>query len=422
MPLPPTWRVTLLAATLLAVTLAWAWPQDLGAWRSLGLLSGWAGLALLATSVLLLLREARTARALGGLQAMLRGHHLTGTLGYALLLLHPLALALDAAGGEAAIDATQAWALLNPADTSVALGLGWAALLALMAGLATTFTLHLRYRRWRGWHHLLAAAMVLALLHVQQLYADPWVLGLLAAVSALALLLRYGAVDRGRLSLPYTVAAVHRAAPQVVEITLQPQAGAMQVQPGQFVVLSFGDGPGFHGNHECHPFTASGVGPGGRLQVAIKALGPCSTQVQQVQPGTTVRVQGPFGDFLPGVQDGPQLWVAGGIGVSPFVAALRAGPLTQPTTLLVLLRDARADAFADELQQLARQQPRLTLVLRSSRDAGVDLPPLLDAVPGLAQRQVLACGPGPLLQVLAAALAQRGVPAAALHAESFDFR
>jgi ferredoxin-NADP reductase len=141
-----------------------------------------------------------------------------------------------------------------------------------------------------------------------------------------------------------------------------------------------------------------------------------------VQPGTTVRVQGPFGDFLPGVQDGPQLWVAGGIGVSPFVAALRAGSLAQPTTLLVLLRDARADAFAVELQQLAGQQPRLTLVLRSSRDAGVDLPPLLDAVPGLAQRQVLACGPGPLLQVLAAALAERGVPATALHAESFDFR
>lgn len=406
------WRLPLLLLGALAAVLAWAWPQDLEPWRTLGLLSGWAGTTLLVASLLLLLRLPGAVRALGGLQALQQAHHHCGVLAYALLLLHPLALAAGGGG----------WSLLDPRPHGPAVWLGWLALLGLMAGLAATFALRLPYRRWHAWHHLTGAAVVAGLAHVALLLADPPLLWTLALVAALALGLRYTWVDRGALARPYRVQAVHSVAPQVVEATLLPLAAALQARPGQFVLLALGAGPGFAGCGEFHPFTVTQAQGDGTLAVAIKALGPCSTHAQQLTAGTAVRVEGPFGTVFDRPAQLPQLWVAGGIGITPFIAALRDGPLTQPTALLLLAADAASAPFAAELQHHAGQQPLLQLLVRSSRDAALDLPPLLDAVPDLAQREVRACGPDALVQVLRTQLAGRGVPPQRVHADRFDFR
>jgi predicted ferric reductase len=422
--LPPHARVPLLVVGLLAAVLAWAWPAELAPWRAVGVATGWAGTALIVASTALIVREPRLAHWLGGVEAMLRGHHVAGTLGYALLLLHPLALALD----EALQDGGHGWDVLDPRAQGSAERLGWAALLLLMAGLASTFSVRLRWRRWRAWHHVLAGGVVLALLHIERLLGDPGLWWLLAAAVALALGLRYLALDRGLTALPYRVAAVQHLGPQVVEATLAPLASPLPVQPGQFVLLAFGHGPGFHGCGEFHPFTVSAAGARGELRVAIKALGPCSAHAQQLSEGTAVRLQGPFGRFLlddqgrPEAAAGPQLWVAGGIGITPFIAALRHAAPAAPLTLLYLVRAVDGAPFVEELQQLAAAHPTLGLRLQASRDAAVDLPALLDQVPALAQCQVRACGPAPVLQALRRALADRGVPADALRAEQFDFR
>jgi predicted ferric reductase len=414
----PSLRVPLLAAAWVGAVLAWAWPSGIGAWRSAGVLAGWAGAALLVASTLLIVRDPRLARALGGVEAMLHGHHICGTLGYALLLLHPLALALD----EARQGADRGWALLDPRGQGPALWLGWVALLLLMAALATTFSLHLAWRRWRGWHRMLGPAVLLGLLHVALLLGAtgpwPWLL----AAALLALAWRRGALDRGLTARPYRVTAVDHPAAQVVEATLAPLGGALALQPGQFVLLDFEGAPGLGPAREFHPITVSAIEPGGVLRVAIKALGPWSTRVQALQPGALARVQGPFGDFRPDASPAPRLWVAGGIGITPFVAALRGGPPAGPVTLIYLVRDPASAAFADELAAMARALPNLTLHLQTSRDAAADLPALLDRVPGLATHHVSACGPAPLVDALRAALAARGVPASALQAERFDFR
>jgi predicted ferric reductase len=424
MTLPPRARVPMLVIGLLAGVLAWAWPAGLTPWRAVGVASGWAGTALIVASTALIVREPRLARWLGGVEAMLRGHHVAGTLGYALLLLHPLALALD----EALHGGGHGWAVLDPRAQGGAERLGWAALLLLMAGLASTFSVRLRWRRWRAWHHLLAAGVVLGLLHVERLFGDPGIGWLLAATVALALGVRYLVLDRGLTALPFRVADVQHLGTEVVEATLAPLASPLPVQPGQFVLLAFGSGPGFQGCGEFHPFTVSGADARHRLRVAIKALGPCSSHAQQLGAGTTVRLQGPFGGFLlddrgrPETPMGPQLWVAGGIGITPFIAALRQAVPATPLTLLYLVRAVDGAPFVEELQHLAAAHPTLGLRLQASRDAAVDLPALLDQVPALAQCQVRACGPAPLLQALRRALADRGVPADALRAEQFDFR
>lgn len=397
---------------------AWAWPQGLDAWRALGIISAWAGCGALVASLALMVREPHWSAALGGLERMYRWHHRSGALGYVALLLHPLSLALDGAGESPAV----AWQMLSPWAQGAPVVVGWLALLALMAGLASTFAARLPYRRWRGWHHVLGAGVVLGLLHVALLLGNDVAWLALTGATALALGWRWLRSDIGIAARPYRVAQVARLTPQMVEASLEPLGAALAVRPGQFVLAAFGEGPHYAGCAEFHPFTVSAIAPSGELALAIKALGPCTQHLQHLEHDTLVRLQGPFGDFLADSAHAPQLWIAGGVGITPFIARLRQGPVPQPVHLIYLVRRREDAAFVDELEVHARTDPGFTMTLHVDSGPAPDTDALLAAVDTLAQREVQLCGPPPLVAALKAALARRGVAAAAIHSESFDFR
>jgi len=396
----------------------WAFPEGLPLWRGVSIVTAWAGMTLLVMSLVLMIREPRFARLLGGLEASYRWHHRSGVIAYVLILCHPLALAVNGW-----MESPQfAWASVVPWAQSWPVWLGWVALVLLMFGLATTFALHLRYRRWRALHFSLGLGVMLGLAHVYVLLGGFVPLLLLMGVGIAALGWRIVASDLGARAQPYRVTEVHVRAAGMVETTLVPCASALAVVPGQFVLAAFGDGPHFSGNREYHPFTVSSVEADGRLRIAVKALGPCSQQIQSVEPGVMVRLQGPFGTFLAEVSGKPQLWVAGGIGITPFMAALRAGPCKHATTLIYLYRSAADAAFVEELQALAAADDRFELRAVATGSGLPDFEALLVAVHDLASREVHICGPAPMVNALSPHLQRAGLRANAIHYESFDFR
>ncbi|WP_291850988.1 ferric reductase-like transmembrane domain-containing protein [Accumulibacter sp.] len=407
--------------TACSVTLAgvwWAWPQQLPAWRSAAIISGWTASGLLVTSLLLMVREPHLARLLGGLEASYRWHHRCGLLAYLILLGHPLALAIDAWGEAPQL----AWQTLNPLAQSWPLWLGWAGLLLLMFGLTATLAIHLPYRQWRGLHWVLAGGVLLGLSHVYVLLGhEPLLLGL-SAIAGIALAWRALASDLGLLAHPYRVTQVETRAVNMIEASLAPCAAALSPTPGQFVLAAFGDGVHYRGDHEYHPFTVSGMDPEGRLRISVKALGPASRRIQKVEPGVLVRLQGPFGNFLANLGNTPQLWVAGGIGITPFIAGLRAHPCQQATTLIYLYRSLPDAMFLEELHGLAAEDPLFELLSEACGNQDPDVDRLLGQVSRLSEREVQMCGPPPMLATLIAALYRRGIPSASIHFESFDFR
>lgn len=417
----PRWRQALAPALLLAATggpVAWAWPHGVDGWRGVGIVSAWVGSGALVASLALMVREPRWAAALGGLEHLYRWHHRSGVLGYLALLLHPLALAWGGRRESARV----AWQVLAPWPNDAAVQVGWLALLALMAGMATTFAWRLRYRAWRGWHFVLGAGVVLALLHVALLLGNEPVLLVLAAAGSAALAWRIVRGDLGVAARPYRVAHVRQLTPQMIETTLEPLADAMPLHPGQFVLAAFGEGPHYAGCAEFHPFTVSSITARAGLALAIKALGPCTQHLQRLQPDTLVRLQGPFGDFLAETALAPQLWIAGGVGITPFIARLRQGPLAQPTHLVYAVRRREDAAFVDELEIHARRDPRLALHLQVDAAPQPDVASWLEPLADLREREVQLCGPPPLVQRVKAELARRGVALARIHSESFDFR
>lgn len=412
-------RLLLCVFFCVGLPLLWAFPEQVSGWRAAGIVMGWLGCGLLLACLLLMLREPRLATWFGGLERMYRWHHRLGVLAYLCLLMHPLMLAM----AEWQVHSARAWALLAPLEEGRVVWSGWWALLCMMGGLYVALMPGevLRYARWRQLHGLLALAVMLGTLHLWYLGIDPplWVLPLLTIVVLSWRILRahYGLAAR-----PYLVDRVTPLACDAVEVTLHPLQTGLSVQPGQFVVAAFFDGPGFHGCGEFHPYTVSACCAQGQLALGIKALGDCTRVLQRVRPGVAVRVQGPFGHFLPPTFDRPSLWLAGGIGITPFMAVLRAAPVSVPVHLIYLHRDADDAAYVEELHEWVLHQPLLTLTVQAS---GAGLPDLSQLLPDMAlcgDRDCYLCGPPGLVAAARRVLMKCGVAATQIHSERFDFR
>lgn len=407
----------LLTALLVGLPVFWAYPEALSPWRSIGIITGWVGCGLLLASLLSMVREPCLAHWLGGLERMYGWHHRLGAAAYLVLLVHPLALAVDAKDESL----TLAWSLLSPWRQGWAVWLGWASLIAMMTGLALAFARRLPYAAWRVLHLLLAVSVVIALAHLLVLGLDELLLWV--PLLALGLMLwRLLRADMGLGARPYVVAGVEHPADRLVEIVLQPLAQPLEAQPGQFVLAAFSDGPHFHGCGEYHPFTLSNVSPEGRLALGIKALGDCTRHLQDVEPGVAVRVQGAFGNFLAGVAAGPALWVAGGVGITPFLAVLRRHPPAHSVRLIYLHRDAADAAYLEELRTLTAEHPQVELDDFATGPGLPDLPNIIPATADLAGWHCFLCGPPGLVNAVIGVLRLRGVPPSRIHCERFEFR
>jgi predicted ferric reductase len=162
-----------------------------------------------------------------------------------------------------------------------------------------------------------------------------------------------GRIGRSR-QVQGTVLAVGQSAPDVVAVRCRLDQRWPGHRPGQFAFVSFADHEG------AHPFTIASADRGDReLSFQIKALGDYTRSLATLlAAGQPVRVEGPYGRFDIGRQDrrAQQLWVAGGIGVTPFLAwleSLQARPDDAPAAELhYCTGDRDVDPFVTRIESL----------------------------------------------------------------------
>jgi predicted ferric reductase len=427
---PPITAATIFLALL---PLLLAAPQLLGGGTSdllhqLGRATGIAGTTCFLLAAVLSARIPGIDPWLGGLTAVWRLHHLLGAASFLLLMAHPLLLGLSAAAHSPWAPASVLWPPLD----HFAVWAGWLALVAMMVFLAPSFWFFGRppYQPWKRLHLLSGVALVLGVGHALALNrAMPGAAGV-AIWGGLGLLAVLVFAYRAILSAwigpyRYRVTGVETLARGVVELSLAPESTPMRHRPGQFAYLRHFDPEVRPGYNEEHPYTLSSSPDEEQVRIGIKALGDASSAIAQLHAGASVTLDGPYGRFFPpGLDDTPQLWIGGGIGITPFVSAARDLGTRKPRCDVALVycanRPERA-YYGPELEDIAGAVDGFSAHLHYFNERGVlDLEYLRGVCPDFDRREIFICGPPAMTDHVVRLARESGVPRNRIHTEAFD--
>lgn len=416
-----------LVAVALAVVWLLAGPVS-GPFRNhVAELVGLEAVWLLSSSVLVLTRSQRLERAAGGVGVELWWHRLAGALGLGLGVVHPR-LFVPAAG-----EASGLAGMLNLLSMLGILVLVWSAFLTPSSRAARWrgplgWVARRGYDRWRSVHRLLAVFVVVSMAHgvvdSRTLLQSPVLLTVYAAVCAVGLLALAERFVLARRPSSWVGACVVSARhhDRTVVLRLLPDRPLAR-GAGQFVEL---DVPA--SRERAHPFSVVSAPDAPFVEVAVQASGPGTARiVEHVAAGDRVRLGAVRGLPDAPATSGRELWLASGIGVTPFVARLRAraaaGTAT-PVDLVWTRRGVQDAPYVDELLDAARALPWFTLHLRdtsvASRLTPSDVLALVPAPPG--DLTVLACGAPGVVRPLVDGLVAAGVRRRAVTVEAFGYR
>ena len=228
-----------------------------------------------------------------------------------------------------------------------------------------------------------------------------------------------------RKYVPYTVEAVRHPNQSTTEVTLRAKGSPIRhAHAGQFLFVRF---LGDKTLNESHPFTISSAPHEDVLRVTIKACGDFTRHLfENLKEGTEAIVEGAYGMFNYKTGGDKQIWVAGGIGITPFLSFLRdlKTDLAHDVHFYYTVRHEEEAVFAEEIREIVKKHPRLTAHIRfSSVHGSLSVDEIVkNAGSNVSGHHVYMCGPLPMVQAFAKKFLEAGVPAGNVHFEEFNFR
>jgi predicted ferric reductase len=432
-----------LLATLLAlVILVWGWdaltfsipPGVHPLWmaRQEALyLSGFLSISLMSLAMLLATRPAWLEAPLGGMDRIYRMHKWAGVLAISFAALHWLIEmfgdVLKAMIGREGRLPKEKFSGLLEILRDLAKDMGEWAIYAVLVMLAITLWKRFPYRAWRFLHRAMPVLYLMLALHAallapQDYWAQPagWLLAVLLTAGVYgAILSLFGGIGRAREATGEIVAIEHPAH-DIITVRCRLDAAWQGHRPGQFAFVTFDDQEG------AHPFTIASADHGDRIiSFQIKALGDYTGSLAvRLQPGQPVCVQGPYGRFDISHCNlrARQIWIAGGIGITPFLAwleSLQSAPEKAPSAdLYYCTRDQATDAFIPRLESLCANLPEVRLHVH---DAQQGTPLNATSLGEAANAEIWFCGPGGLADALRKGLCAIG-SRPRFHQEAFEMR
>jgi len=432
--LPLSLLITVLWATLQPTEVLSVAAPFLTLRQALTALTGALALGWMGVCMLLVLRPAFLERSLGGLDKLFYAHKWAGigavllVATHWLLILSPRTLM---AWGWVETVARRPHAPRTGGQSLVGLAkeMGeWSAWLMIVLGLVALLRF-VPYGWFRKLHKGFPVAFLIGAFHsvvmVQKDFSGTPFGILMLIISALGSVIAMQSL-RGVIGRRYQhggqVASVSTSAAGVIDLQVQLGTDWPGHESGQFALLTLDRQEG------AHPFTiVSHWQPGAPLRFAIKPLGDYThTLAARIKPGDTVTIEGPYGRFNFGEPGQAQVWVAGGIGVAPFMARLEALACggaggNGAIHFFYSVGSAQEATFPRGLAALCRRAG-VTLHLRiAARDGLISADEIGQFVEQA--RGVWFCGPAAWARSLRTALQRDfGLPRQQFHRELFEFR
>lgn len=409
-------------------------PEGREFWREFSVALGFAGLAMMTLQFGLTARF-KWLKAPYGADIVYHFHRQISFVAMALILTHPLLLFVFSPDTLALLNLFSAPWRARAGVTAVVL------LLVLIGASVWRKPLKIEYTNWRIWHGVLATLVVaLAIIHVimaRHYLNTPWKQALWVTYGIFWIgLLIYVRIIKPIMLLrqPYEVESVIPERNNAWSLTIRPVGHkGFKFMPGQFAWITAWSSPFAEAEHPFS-FSSSAEQPG-HLTFTIKELGNFTRRIKNLQPGQELYVDGPFGHFSIDRHTHAEqfVFIAGGVGITPFMSMLRSmadrGD-TRPVTLLYANKDWDSIIFREELGLLeGALHLNLVHVLEKpptdwNGEAGFVTRAVLERhLPKTNKRntvEIFICGPQPMINAVEKALTQLGVPFGDFHSERFD--
>jgi len=387
-----------------------------------GEIIGSINIVLMATALFLSTRPKWAEKYFGGLDKMYITHRQVATTAFLLIFVHVLTVPISLTG----------WALGNYLAVIAFTGIVVIVLNSLAPRIA--FLNKLTGGTYEGWKKLkkyIGIFFILGFIHSLTI-GKP--LHAFIAINWVQIFFIIGTVSYlyteifGRFFkkyVPYSVEAVKHPNQSTTEVTLRAKMDSIPThRAGQFLFVRFTSNKTLN---ESHPFTISSAPHEDVLRVTVKASGDFTHALfNNLRAGMDAVVEGAYGlfDYKTGGQK--QIWIAGGIGLTPFLSFIRDlnGSLQQDIDFYYTVRHAEEALFLDEIETAAKRNPRLKAHVRfSSRDGSLNVDDIIKNAGGSIQaHHIYMCGPLPMVQAFEKKFLELDVPAENIHYEEFNFR
>lgn len=391
--------------------------------QSLGGVAGLVGMAMFSLVLILSSRLKFFEKFFRGINESYTAHHFFGGLTFCLLLFHPLLLA-----GSYALFSLKAAALFLLPGQSLAQNFGIVALSIMIITLVITFYIKLKYQIWKFTHKFLGVAFIFAFLHTFLIGGDIAVnpalkiyLFALGATAIAAYFYRTLFADYLIKTFDYVVKNIKEHEDKIWEITFRPQNREMQFAPGQFAFIKIVNK---NLTNEIHPFSFSSAS-GNPMKIAVKELGDYTNKIGGLKTGDAAVFEGPFGAFsFMSYQNKEQVWIAGGVGVAPFLSMARylADRISEYKIILYYsVKNENCFAFKQELEDIAKNNKNFNVVFWNFAKQGFLTADLIEEKTGnLQEKELLICGPVPMMAALKTQFLRKGVNKDLIHIEEFQ--
>lgn len=437
----------LLGALLVIVSAAWALNLLVTGGGSGGSLpwvirqealyiSGLLSIALMSLAMFLSTRPAWLERPLGGMDRIYRAHKWAGILAVGFAALHwlieeivgDILKAMIGRGGRIPKEKDSGF-LEVMRDLAEDMG-EWAFYVVLVM-LAIALWKRFPYKTWRITHQAMPVIYLMLAFHAIFLApTDYWTkpVGILLALFLAggvygALHSLVGRIGRKR-QVNGVVTAIEKPSRDVLTVSCQLDNSWRGHRPGQFAFISFDEKEG------AHPFTIASADRGDRtITLQIKALGDYTRVLgNRLEIGRSVKVEGPYGRFDMARQDAhaQQIWIAGGIGVTPFLAwldSLQGKPRQISAELHYCTRDRTSDPFVARLESSCASLSGIRLHIHGAQQGEtLSAASVASTQDGSRRSEIWFCGPQGLAEKLKHGLRSLGHNKFSFHQEAFEMR
>ena len=407
----------------------WAFMEPLGLrflnlntiTTSVGQVLGLVGMVIFSINLILAGRFKFLDRYFKGLDKVYSHHHKFGAISFAFLLFHPIFLVVK----YLAISLQQASQFFVP---FVNMPITWGILsLALMIVLiCLTFYAKIKYQNWKLSHKFMTLVFFLAILHTFFISSDISRSNFLRLyVLSFALLGLFSIIRKVILEksdadrFNYKVKNLNQLNQDIVEVEMEPTEGKMAFSSGQFAFFSF---LGKSITTEYHPFSISSIAKDNNLKIIIKNLGDFTSNLKNLKNGDGVLIDGPYGNFsYRKVKSKNQIWIAGGIGITPFLSMSKVLESDYKIDLYYSVKENKEAVKVGDLQEVSQHNQNFRYKLWITSEKGyVTAQSVSELSNGLLNKDIFLCGPPVFMESLKNQFVALGVNVKRIHYENFS--